>query len=233
MSICIIGGGSTSKSLLFNGSNYLSMTDSTWGVYDRTKFAISVWFSTTSFTNAGLIQKGALNGTLSGDGTNSLVFSLGLDTGTVDLRCSSTGANINNGRFLSTHGTLSGSDYNHALFHWQVGSPTRCWINGTEDTLSTAGTPTAPLPDNGSHVEMGTFDNGATLNGKLYQCAFFSGNLPAINDVWSSSGARDVTSIPGLWSLINDPAGSVTADIGRSANWTNTGSVTNSTDIPP
>lgn len=72
------------------------------------------------------------------------------------------------------------------------------------------------------------------MDGLIYSGAFFSGSLPAAADVFDGTAGKlkDLSALPGLYSLLDNAGDVITSDAVLATDWTNNGTATISTDIP-
>lgn len=221
--------GLPNRSLSFNGSSqYLSIADSDFGSYDLTKFAVSVWVK----YNSGDITVMSQND--SGSVANS-AFEIRIN--------SAVTVSFYGGSFDTTFvgsSTISGGVWTHLLIHFDPANATsssrvKVWINGAAES-------SASFVSNSSTINNSTLDMliGANRSAgsatsywsdKLYQLGFFSGRLPVASEVYSS-GAKDISYLPNLYSYIQTDTPNITDDAILTPSWTNNGTIILSSDVP-
>lgn len=209
----------------------LSMADADFGAFDRAKFALSLWVKRAS---TGGIKSLYAVGISAGDSAFGLHFA----TDTLRVVAYSDGTNVS-GELVTTATYTSTAAYYHILVHYDSANATagdrmRLWVDGAEVTSFTTDTnPSEAVFNITGSVRIGRYASTAQdYDGLIYQLAFFSGALPAIGDVYDAGSPKDVTGISGLHSYVDCAGGDVTTDGVLAAAWTNTGTVTASTDIP-
>lgn len=222
------------RSMDFASSKFLDMSDANFGAFDRSKFAISLWYKlfTTGASRYMWTQ---------GDTASNISFQLRFGA-TDKLEVFALDAPSSIDGQLTTEATFTDTtSWHHILYHFDAANGTpgdrmRLWHDGVEITVfDTDNNPTAAVQDSASTVVIGSDSAGAGnfFNGKLYQAAFFSGALPDISEVFNAGAAKDVTSLTGLYSLLNtDDVVALEDDFVLTTDWINNGGVAKSTDIP-
>lgn len=219
-----VGGGGV-KSLDFerSSSQYLSISDTDFGSFDRAKFAISLWYKRESTAASMGLYSQAKGFRLEFAAAGQLTFR-GLDSG---------GASI--GELQTTATYTDTASWHHVMAHWDSANATagdrmRLWHDGSEITsFGTDTNPSASVNNSTDIVNIGRDDSSAYYDGLLHQVAFFSGSLPAIGDVYDS-GLVDITGVTGLKSL--KYGNNVVADNILANAWTSNNTVTLSDDTP-
>lgn len=226
-------GGAPSQSIeLDNTADYLSISDASWGSYDREKFAIA--FSiyptvasgeqlvvTKDIVSAGVLPIFNSEFEVKFDGTNGLM----------EFRFEDASGNVSRFRTNSSIGT---SQWHSFLIWFDSANVTsseriRVWRNGSELTASVYTAPTSGVTTNSNAVRIGVPDaDGITtgaIRGNVWSFGFFSGSLPAASDVFdgASSTFRSFTALAGLKSYLAIEGGDVTYDSALATNWTNNG----------
>ncbi len=234
--------GLPTRSLSFTSasSQSLSISNANWGSYNRAKFAVSLWFKRqTDGANQALLVKGD-----NSSGTTEFDIRL-LSSNALDIKVYDGSGGVG---VLRTNNAFTSGIWHQMLFWYDSSNSTagdrmKLWTNGSEETSFSVDTnPTLPAATTSQPVGYGVLDAGGTpsqfMNGLIYQPAFYSGVLPTISQVWvdlggGNQGARDVSGISGLYSLLNtDATTSLEDDYVLSANWTNTNTVIKSVTIP-
>ncbi len=192
------------RSLDFASSKYLEMSDANFGAFDRSKFAISVWYKL--FTTGALRMIWA-----QGSSASNISFQLRFNASDKLEAFALDAPSSIDGQLQTTATFTDTTSFHHILYHFDAANGTpgdrmRLWHDGTEITaFATDDNPTAPVQDSASTVIIGSDSAGVSnfFNGKLYQPAFFSGALPDISDVFDAGNAKDITGLSGLYSLLN------------------------------
>ena len=222
------------RSMDFASSKFLDMSDANFGAFDRSKFAISVWYK--------LFTTGAQRHIWTqGSSVNDISFQLRFSASDkIEVFALDVPTNID-GQLTTTATFTDTTSWHHILCHFDSANATpgdrmRLWHDGVEITdFETDNNPTAPVQDSAASVVIGSDSNGTSnfFNGKLYQPAFFAGSLPDINDVFNAGAAKDVTGLLGLFSLLNtDDVVPLEDDFVLATKWSNNGGVAKSVDIP-
>ena len=218
------------KSLSFNGtSNYLSLTNSNWGAYNRQKFAIAASIYPTATTSEySIIRK---------DSTAEMVLRT-MSSGRLSFRVAVGGSFYN---IVSQNNGITAGAWNAILVWCDLAQATdtnrlRMWINNTEITSFSAATYPAQnssVDTTTSDVSIGARTTAANyFNGLIFQPTFFSGTNPSASSVFDGSAGKlkALSGLSGAYSLLD--ASTATYDLVKATNWTNTNSVTTSTSVP-
>lgn len=220
-----IAGANRSLSFASASSQQLSMGDSGFGAYDTDKFSITFWLKAT--TNGGTIMA---HGSTSNPAVSA--FELGINGTRMEFAYFN---GSNTGYFTSTTSGWTG-DWNHVVVHADLANATssdriKMWVNGAAETAYGYSAPYTSCNNSGQIVTIGG-KSSTYLNGKLYQLAFFSDTLVSASEIYNGGTPLDIRGYSGLYSYIhtNDP--NITDDYVLATDWTNTNSVTLSTDIP-
>lgn len=214
-----------------SSNQHMSMSSANWGAYNRSQFAISVWVKRETNNTLQLIC-GKRDSASGADIEFQLYFQ---SNGKLDFFTYGSASTVN-GRLRTTATYTDTANYYHILIHFDkdnatAGDRMRMWVNGAE--VAAFDIDTNPTLDAFTTTEdMRIGHTSSTFDGLIYQCAFFSGSLPAIGDVYDSGSPVDVSELDGLYSLLDVDGGTITNDAIRSASWTNNNGVTSSTDIP-
>lgn len=229
------GASVPSQSIDFERSStqYLSISDSDFGAYNRAKFAVSVWLKRESTgTTQNIFQHSRV--------TNIDPFILSfLSNNHLEISTSISDLDPADGLLNPTATYTSTANWYHILFHYDSANATpgdrmRLWVDGSEVTVFDTDTnPTAQIWDSSASLKVGASNSGGnTFDGLIYQLAFFSGSLPAIGSVYNAGSPMNITGLTGLWSVLDVAAGDVTSDGVLSANWTNNNTAVASSTIP-
>lgn len=233
------GGAIPDRSLDFeqSSSQYLSMSDTNFGAFDRNKGTISVWVKKES--SSSLSTQGAL---LSQFASGNMCFAVGFEgTGKIAMDVSTNGAIATNNGRLATTATYSNGIWYHIKFLYDMQNATaanrlRIWVDGTEIASFSDRTnpPQTSLYNSTADIRIGSNqENGTHHDGLLYQIAYFSGVDVPIGQLISGGNPLDVKGISGLYSLLNTNAGgALEDDYVLSTNWTNNNTVIKSTEVP-
>jgi len=208
------------------GTTALTKTNAEFGSFDRSLFAISMWIkvnvNSTAYT---LTKKGFVNQewAFSLNAANRLTFTFNVNT---------------DDWFITTNETITDTNYHHLLVHFDEANGTTtdrilAWLDGTPiTTFGSTNYPTGPVTEQTSGNTAVGSDGGQSLDGLIYQWAFFDGSLPAITDVRNTNGtSKDLSGLPGLKSQIDTTESNITNDL-LLADWTNTNGVTADATIP-
>ncbi len=236
LGIIASSGGVTlaNRSMDFASSKHLNISDANFGVFDRSKFAISVWYKlfTTGAQRYMWTQ---------GNTASNISFQLRFNASDKLEAFALDAPSSIDGKLTSTATFTDTTSWHHILYHFDAANGTpgdrmRLWHDGAEITaFDTDTNPTAPVQDSASSVVIGSDSAGVGnfFNGKLYQAAFFSGSLPDISEVSDAGSAIDVTGLTGLHSLLNtDDIVALEDDFVLATNWTNDGGVSKNIDVP-
>ena len=215
------GGGVPTRSLLFNGSHFLSMSGANFdsATFDESNFAISVWLN--YYSSIGTVAP--LVTCTTSSPSDALYLRLVRVTDGVAIEF--YGQNGATQVFDCISSTVVGTDWQHVYATFGGGVP-HIYLNVDEVSYST-NSYTGVSPSEFS----GTVRVANGLSGYLYQLAFFSGTVPAVGEIYDA-GPKDVTGLTGLWSLLDVNGGVVTSDYVRSVDWTNNTAVAASAVIP-
>ena len=225
-------------SMDFVSSKFLDMSDSNFGAFDRSKFAISLWYKRpTTGSQQYLWTQGdtPLNVSFLLRFTSDAPLTDKLDVVVLDAPSSVNGQLTTTALFIDT------TSWHHILFHFDkdnatAGDRMRLFHDGVRITAFDIDTnPTAAVQDSSSTVVIGSDSAGITnfYDGKLHQPAFFSGSLPDISEVYDAGSPKDVRRLTGLHSLLNtNDVDALEDDSVLAIDWTNNGGVAKSTDIP-
>ncbi len=227
----VTGVAKPTRSLSFVAASvqWLSMSDTDWGAFDRAKWTISVWIKRSS--------TGTLQTVFSKFTTVPLInifFGLG-DNISFRTRDGATS------RTNTSNETLTDTGSFHNLVFWYdsanatAGLRKRAWLDGTELTWASSNDPTAQIDSGTDAVQWGSQQNDGTaaVDALLYEPCFFSSTNPTAASIYNGGVPVSVAAFPGLWSLLNTNAtDALTLDYVRAAAWTNNNTVTKSVTIP-
>ena len=229
------------QSISLTPDESLYMTRTNFGSMNTSKFAVSLWFYRNDSTAAahGLVSFGDRTDT--DDHAFSIYFANGASTG-ISIDGHQSGTEVVN---LTTTTTYSRTEaaWHHMLMHFNANESTqsdrlKIWVDGTQATLSgTEVSNGVNLPDASSRINIGALNSSNTTSngfgGLLYQVGIFWGaaNLPTISEVYNS-GAIDISGVSGLQSLLPFYQPGFETDFVLSADWTEDGTINNSTNIP-
>lgn len=221
-------GGVAVASLEFDGStDSLQMTNTNFGSYTRTKFAI-----------AGSIYPDAFGGrVLCAKGDSAVVREW-------YVSCGGTGSiNFDNAvcAFNSSNGVLSTGAWNSFLIHYDSANGTsgdriKVWVNNAAITPSFYLAPAAAVPTTTDPMLIGAqLSSGSPatwFDGLIYQFTFFDNVLPSTTDVFDGSAGKlkDLSLISGAKSLLDGVT--AVSDFFLATDWTNNGSVTTNASKP-
>ena len=220
------------KSHLFTAANseYLSMSDADYGVFDYDKYAYSVYYKRASIPTSfpTIIRIGGATGSF---------FMRFESSRRIDIASYNSAGSLD-GRLVTTATYTDTTNWHHILVYIDSANATagdrmRLWHDGVEVTAFDADTNPSgarETPVGGITIGYGNLSS-QYFDGKLYQPTFFSGSLPSIGDVYDGGSPKDVSGLTEAYSLL-DPDTSVTSDSILSADWTDNNTVTLSTDIP-
>lgn len=215
-----------------DSTQYLSMSDTNLGAYDRAKFAISAWVKreSTGTAQAIMSQYGSA-------GSRAFRFYF-TSTDKLAFETSEGGTSLS-GRLITTAAYTSTSAWYHVLVwldsaNGTAGDRMRLWVDGTEVTsFGTDAYPSAAVFNSSGDVLVGHEpQQGAYFDGLIYQLGFFSGSLPAIGDVYDSGSPKDISGVTGLYAYLDVASGSVVSDGVLSTDWTNNNTAVNSSTKP-
>lgn len=226
-------GGAPSQSIaLDNTADYLSISDASWGSYDREMFAIAFSVFPTSGSGEQLIISKDINSAGVLPIYNAeFVIKFDASYGAMEFMFEDASGNV--GRFR-TAGILGTSQWHSFLMWFDSANATsseriRVWRNGSELTASVYQVPIAGVTTNSNAVRIGVPDaNGITtgaMQGNVWSFGFFDGVLPAASEIFdgASSTFRSFTPISGLKSYLAIEGGDVTYDSALMTNWDNNG----------
>lgn len=209
----------------------LSMGNSDWGTYDRSKFAISCWIKRESTGGFNWITAKA--GTsdeyqLYFDSSNNLFFASDI-----------TGIGAS-GYMLRTNATYTSTTlwyHIYAIFDLSqgAGDKQQLWVNGTRVTSFAAQnerTTNVNTTTGAAVWGAQTTSSGLSFDGLIYQPAFFSGQYPTAAEVYNGGTPKYIGNMAGLYSMVDADSG-ITADLVKgAAAWTNNNSAVTSATIP-
>jgi hypothetical protein len=235
------GGATPLKSLGFGGDQSLAISDSDFGTYTRTKFAIFLAFRRLDTTTSpqSIVYKGLVNAgefgiaipntnkinVIAGDGVSAVV-----------------------GELLTTATYTSTSTKNYLLFHYDSGAAAagdrmRLWINSSTEIsafdIDTQPTLNAAVGNNALALRVGASDDGAGTPSRpaslvVYEFAFFDNALPSYSSLVDSSGNLiNPLGMTGLKSLVRPYRDSAVEDHVLTADWTNEGGVLVASESTP
>lgn len=223
-----IASGVAVASLEFDGStDSLQMSNTNFGSYTRTKFAIAGSIYPDAFGGRVITSKGDSAGTrewyISGGGTGSINFD------------NSTCA------FNSSNGVLSTGAWNSFLIYYDSANATsgdriKIWVNNAAITPSFYLAPSAAVPTTTDPMMVGAqLSSGSPAtryDGLIYQFTFFDNVLPSTTDVFDGSAGKlkDLSLIAGAKSLLDGVT--AVSDFFLATDWTNNGSVTTNASKP-
>jgi len=227
-------GGNPYQSLSFDGStDYLSMSNANWGSFNLTKFAIAGAFFTSDAAQDGVLQARY---------ASSAARQWDILISSNRLRFSAYNVGASTSALFDSGVTLSNNTWYSYLIHFDSANATQAdrvkvWINGAVDTPSSY----EQWTDISVGVDAETIDSeigsrqggGLKFQGLIHQPTFFSGTLPTAASVFSGTSGKlkDLAGLTGAYSLIGAEVNAV-ADVIKSADWTNNGTVTTSSTVP-
>lgn len=208
-----------------SSSQNLSISDADFGVIDANKIGISAWVKRES---TGTHYIAAQWGATAATSSHRLFFSTDKIAWGVQVAAGS-------GTIIDA-ASITDTDWHHiyATYDGTLGSENlRLWLDGSRVTSFSSETQrTGTLVDSANAHSRGARSDGAFFfDGLIYQCAFFSGTLPDISDLYDAGAPKDIRLLSGLVSLL-DPDTDVMEDMMLSADWTNNNSVVLSPVIP-
>ena len=222
------------RSLSFTRTSgqYLTISNSSFGTFDRSKFAVSFWFKRTNTTGAfHVLYSKALGGTQNSFFIclyNDNLYFAGYENGAADV-----------GTLITTATYTSTTNWYHVLAYYDSANATatnrmRLWVDGSEVTSFSVDTaPNNPVFAGTDPVRIAATGAGTEFDGLIYQPAFFSGSLPTIAEVYNAGAAKDISSISGLHSYLHTTNSSTLEDdYILASDWTNNNSVIKNTSIP-
>lgn len=221
--------GSQFKSLVLSTtSDNIEMSNANFGAYDHSLFAVSVWVKKTAGSGYTVISQAT--------GTEATsAFEINITTQLVI----STYHGGSRNDFVGTTTTFANDTWYHILVHLDPTNGTaadriKVWVNGSAESSTGTRSNSSSVNSATCNIGIGTTDLAVSSNwtGKIYQPALFSGSLPVIGSLYSSGQIKDITGVTGLYSLISPRHNTSTDDYVLSANWTNNGTISLSTDIP-
>lgn len=206
----------------------LSMTDANFGAYDRSKFAVSLWFKLESAAGATsrvfYCQSGA----------SDYAFDLGFNAGVPDQLTFITSQNglATAGQLVTTATFTDTLNWHHLLAWYDVvaaaGSRLRMFFDGTEiSSFVSEIDPTAAVFDSVSPMNIGIDPFvGAGIDGLIAHPAFFSGTNPLVSTLITGTPGqpKDLTGLSGLFSW-NSARLNVVDDEVLGTDWTNNNGV--------
>lgn len=221
--------GLPNRSFDFSPANsYLSMTNTNFGSYSRTKFAVSYWLRGNGLGGVIMSQY------KSGSGN---AWTVGASGGV--LNGYSYGSGGSNDFVGST--SLSNNTWYHVLWHFDPANSTaanriKCWLNGVAETDASGVRNSSDINNVSEDIRIGgsiAADNGIAqkFEGYLYQLGFFSGSLPPIAAVYQS-GKKDISYETDLYSYIHTNNPNITDDSKLATDWTNNASVALTSTVP-
>lgn len=216
-----------------SSSQYLSMSDTNFGAFDRDKGTFSFWAKAETFTGSqGNIITQAV--------ASQFCFALGFNSaGSVRFDLSTNGSTFDG--VLVTNATYSSGTWYHikALYDMQnatAGNRMRLWVAGSEISSFSVDSnpPQTSLFNSTAAIEIGrNSDDSAYYDGLLDQPGYFSGVDAPIAQLISGGSPVDVRGVSGLYSLLHTTAASTLEDdYVLATNWTNNNGVIKSTDVP-
>lgn len=127
------------------------------------------------------------------------------------------------------HEIMAHCDPNNALTDRRL----KLWIDGTQETPSSSTIQFKGRVNNSTEdIRIGSRDGNQFFDGKIYELAFFSGNLPATSDIRHPDGTpKDLRDLPGLKAHLTVDCGDVTKDEMLATNWINNNGVLASDEI--
>lgn len=227
-----ISSAPPTASLDFDGStDYLSLSNASWGSYNRDKWAFACAVYIDAFTS------------------NEVFFSK-MDAAAADQEFRLVSETTKNLKLFVRHGdatltqietaanTLANTAAWYAiLVHFDFANATaservKFWVNGSPVAV-TGGSLTKAMNSSAADARIGAFPAGsAFMDGLIYQPTFFDGVLPAAADVFDGTAGKlkGLSGITGAFSLLD--ASTATFDVVKATNWTNNGTVTTSASVP-
>lgn len=227
------GLGIPTRSIDFESGStqYLSMSDASFGAFNYAKFAASFWYKKES--------TGALSCPVAKLGITATSFRLQWNSSNNLQFITSVDGVTNDGVQTTTATYTDTASWHHILAHFDSANGTsgdrmRLWYDGSEITSFTTDTaPSGAVFDSTGDFQWGYGAALAPYDGLLFQPAFFSGVLPNISTLYNAGSPKDVSGLPGLYSLLNTTASSTLEDDAiLVANWTNNNTAIKSTTVP-
>jgi len=213
------------------GTKYLTMSAAQFfnTSLDKKKFAISIWLKPDLI----LIPR-AFYG-IGGGTPTSATCSAEIRSNKLELKVYSGSSTY----FVNGSTTVVTDSWQHCLLIWdsaQVVAADRMqlYLDGSKETISSSSLPPQNTDANQATTDA-TVNKGASLayDGLSYQPAFFNGSVPDIGDLYEAGSPKPLTELSGLHSLLfTNDIDDLEDDYILTNNWTNTNSVTKSTDIP-
>lgn len=210
----------------------LSMSNANYGAYDHAKMAVSVWIKQTAIGATRTIYT-------QGATAANIPFVLRFSTSNKLEVFTLVGAAVN-GQLTTTATFTDTANWHHIMMQYDsangtAGDRLRLWFDGAEITaFDTDTNPTAAMQTSTEDVVIGATSTGTfSLQGEVYQPALFSGTLPDITDVYDGGAAKNLTGLPGLFSLLStNETDALEDDFVIATNWTNNNGIVKTTDIP-
>lgn len=233
------GGGISDRSMDFDqsSSQYLSMSDSNFGAFDRDKGTFSFWAKKESNTGVGV--HGSVMGQFS---SGNMCFALGFEgVGRLRIDVSTNGGLSTNNGVITTNATYSNGTWYHVKFLYDMQNSTannrlRVWVGGSEISsfADRVNPPQTSLYNSSADIRIGSNQyDGSYYDGLIYQFAYFSGVDVPIEQLISGGRPVDVKHISGLYSLLSTSYGiPLEDDYVISTNWTNNNTAIKSTEVP-
>lgn len=238
------------RSVLFNGTNYLSISDANFGGYNKQKFALAATvkmdapFGYSQGSNGSIAvhftsgsgASAVMRLTIAPDSTNALYF---------DFSTSYDGSTFGGNRRSDQFIPGSTTDFHHVYATHDstqavADDRMRMWIDGTEITSFNGSAYGNPALNDSVFDATGTFHVGADsptslgVDGRIFEFAMFSGSVPSIGDVHDTvnSKPKDVRNVAGLYALLDGFKENPGHDFARGIDWTESGSPVTSEVTP-
>lgn len=215
-------------SLDFDGTtDYLSMSDTNWGSYNRSKFAIAF----SAYVHASTYVMGKWGS--AGSSAREWAVQANVSGGNLAFKFYGYNAALQQIRCFGTQNLSLNTWYAVLITYDAAGAGAKMYINGTEDTGATTQNDTSTLQTLTQQVEIGSANSGLSkFDGLLYQPTFISGSIPIAADVFDGTAGKlkDLSGLTGAHSSLD--ASTATNDVILATDWTNHGTVTSSAVIP-
>ena len=242
MTLAIFAGKSIDTAISTDTNSGLQMSDSDFGSFSKTKFAVSLWF----YRNSAVINNHNLMwlGQDSGGSNSGTTFILKFGANVAPLEF----IGYNGASFVAEVNTLTTfakdeQAWHHLLLHYDSANATeanrvKIWIDGASDIEAS---PTYPAQSVALNTQSGKTSVGAgtstggglndPFGGDMYQVAIFDNYLPDISEVYNS-GVQSIYSVPNKHFFLPFDGVDLTKDAVLATNWTNVGAVTKTTNRP-
>lgn len=219
-------GGLPNLSLSFDGAtNYLQKTYANFGTINPAKWTVNHWFKATTDS--------VLNGIFElGESPNRAIEITMDNNNHLDIRTSKNGSSID-GRLVTSTTYAYNNFYQIAVYFDSSLNKLELWVNGSKVTsFSTNIAPTGAVYSSPDVVSWG-LAAGQRMHGLIFQPCFINNNNPSIDLLYNGGQPTDVSTITGLFSLLNTNGGQpLTTDFVSPNPWINNNGVITSSIIP-